>query len=172
MPAVIAPIAASFAAPAAAPLITPMMALSVAMMGMSVLSSIQAGYAQQSMMNFQATQSSLNAQAEEIKGRQDALKIKENRDKALASLNAGFAARGGITGSGTPFAAMVESNRAASEDINLALFGAQTRAASDISQAAQLKAEGSAAVRGGYMNALSTIARSSPVQNKLSSLLD
>jgi len=167
-----APIAAAVAAPAAAPLITPMMALSVAMMGMSVLSSIQAGYAQQSMMNFQARQSSLNAQSEEIKGRQDALKIKESRDKAMASLNAGFAARGGITGSGTPMAAMIESGRAASEDINMALFGSQTRAASDISQGAQLKAEGKAAVRGGYVSALSTVAKSSPVQNKLSSLLD
>jgi hypothetical protein len=145
--------------------------LSGLLTGASAFSSIQAGNMQMDILNAQARQADLNARMETLKGKQQALTIRKQLDKDLASMNATFAARGVLAGEGTAAAAEEESRRNAEEDINIARFGAEMGAESDRMQAQQYRMEAGAARSAGVTNALNTITNSRSVRNLSTSLI-
>lgn len=135
--------------------------------GAGAFGQMQAGNMQASILNMQAQQSELNARMESIKGRTQALQIKKQLDRDLASQNATFAARGVLAGEGSAKAAADISRENAEEDINVAMFGARMGSESDRLQAAQYRAEGSAAKTAGRVEAINTISTYRPVASLL-----
>jgi len=141
--------------------------LSLGLTGAGALAQISAGNQQSAMYKFQAKQSDMNAQLEGIRGRQEALQIKKERDQKLASINATYAARGGYVGSGTPAQALIESRKNAAESIDMAMFNSSMKQNQYSNQAASQIAEGKSAKSGGYTNALLTIGQSKVAQSLL-----
>lgn len=141
--------------------------LSGILTGAGAFGQMQAGNMQQRILNLQAQQSELNARMEGLKGRQQALNIKNQLDRDLASQNATFAARGVLQGEGSAAAAAESSKKNAQDDIDTAMFGAEMGAASDRLQASQFRAEGKAAKTAGRVEAISSIASYRPVQSLL-----
>lgn len=128
--------------------------LAVGLGGLSSFAQFQAGRAENAMAKAQARQAEVNARLETVKGRQEALSIKEQRDRTIASINATFAARGGVTTSGTPLTAMRVSERNAQNTLDTNNFNSQMRSLSDRNRASTLRAEGRNAQRIGFMNAI------------------
>lgn len=133
---------------------------------------IQAGNMQAEIFNMQARQSELSAKQESLRGRQQSLQIKKQLERDLAGQNATFAARGVLAGEGSAEAAAAASRENASEDINLATFGAEMGSESQKIQAAQDRISASAAKKSGRNEAISSIAGSKAVQNLGTSLLE
>jgi hypothetical protein len=126
------------------------------------------GQQQAGMYKAQAAQYELSARAEELKGRDQADKIRRSLQSTLASQNAAFGARGISLSSGTPVALAATSSNEASRDISLAQFGAGSAANADRSQAAVYRATGRSAKVAGYTNAAMTLASS---KNNFGSLI-
>ena len=145
--------------------------LSGLLTGASAFSSVQAGNMQAGLMNLQGQEADLNARMETLKGRQQALLIKNNLDKDLASQNAIFASRGLLAGEGSAEAAAEESKKNAEEDINVANFGAEMGSESDKLRAAQYRIEAKAARKTGVTDAIGTITNSRSLRNASNSLL-
>lgn len=122
--------------------------------GLSSFAQFQAGRAENAMAKAQARQSEVNARLEGVKGRQEALAIKEQRDRTIASINATFASRGGSTTSGSPLTAMRISESNAAGALDTSNFNANMRSLSDRNKAATLRAEGKSAQQIGFVNAL------------------
>lgn len=141
--------------------------LSGLMTGAGAFGQMQAGNMQQKILNLQAQQSELNARMEGLKGRSQALQIRNQLDRDLASQNATFAARGVLQGEGSAMAAADSSKKNAQDDIDTALFGAKMGSESDKLQAAQYRAEGKAAKTAGRIEAINAVATYRPVQSLL-----
>lgn len=141
--------------------------LSLGMTGIGALGSISGGMQQSAMYKQQAEQAGINAQLEGLKGRQEALAIKKQRDQNLASINATYAARGGYVGSGTPAQAIIESRRNATNDINTAQFNSSMTQSQLRAQSSNYKQEASSARTGGITNAITGIVSSRSVQSLL-----
>lgn len=119
----------------------------------SAAGSILGGQQQASVYKAQAQQSQLSARQEELKGRDQADKIRRSLQATLASQNAAFSARGISLNSGTPTNLARTSMNAASSDIQTAQFGAGMSAAAERGQAAQYKISAGAAKVSGYTSA-------------------
>ena len=141
--------------------------LSLGLTGAGALAQISAGNQQAAMYKAQAQQSNMNAQLEGLRGRQEALQIKKERDQRLASINATYAARGGYTGSGTPMQAIIESRKNASEDIDMSMFNSGMRKNQYSQQGANQMAEAKSAKQGGITNALLSVGQSRVAQSLL-----
>lgn len=141
--------------------------LSGLLTGASAFGQLAAGDMSASLMNLQAQQSELSARYETIKGRQQALQIRKELDRNLASQNATFAARGSLAGEGSSAAAAEASKINAAEDIDLATFGAAMGSESERFEAAQYRAKGASAKTAGTVNAIKTVANYRPVASLL-----
>lgn len=130
----------------------------------SALGSIMGGSQQNAVYKAQAKQSELAARAEELKGRDQADKIRRNLQSTLASQNAAFAARGISLSSGTPLSLGNVSRTQAAQDIETAQFGAGTAAAAERGTAQQQRLSGRAALTSGYTNAAASIYKGSLIQ--------
>jgi hypothetical protein len=126
---------------------------STALTGFSVLGAISGGNQQASAYKAQAQQSQLAARQEELKGRQQADNIRRSLQATLASQNAAFSARGISLASGTPANLANVSKNEASNDIQIAQFGAAQSAEANRSQAGQSKLQASSAKIAGYTQA-------------------
>lgn len=141
--------------------------LSLGLTGAGALAQISAGNQQSAIYKQQAEQTALNTQLEGIRGRQEALSIKKDRDQKLASINATYAARGGYSGSGTPAQAIIESRKNASEDMDVARFNSSMRQNQYKQQGVNQLSEAKAAKSGGITNALLTVGSSRVAQSLL-----
>lgn len=131
--------------------------LSTGLTAASAFGSIMGGSQQSAVYKAQARQSELAARQEELKGRDQADKIRRTLQSTLASQNAAFAARGISPNSGTPLSIANDSKTQAGYDIETAQFGSGMAAATERAQAAQYRISASAARTTGYMNAATSI---------------
>lgn len=145
--------------------------LSLGLTGASAFGQIAAGNSSASILNLQAQQAELNARMQGIKGREEALTIKRQLDKDLASQNALFSARGVLQGEGSALAASKTAKANAKADLEVAQFGAEMGSESDKLRASQYRTEAKVARKSGRTEALNTIAGSRTVQNFGYSLL-
>lgn len=127
--------------------------LSGAFTAASAFGQIQAGRAASAESKFTARQYELSARAEELKGREQADKIRRSLQATLASQNAAFSARGISLGSGTPVALAGVSKTEASRDIENAQFGANVSAAAERGNAAQARITARTEAMKGYTGA-------------------
>ena len=127
--------------------------------GLNAVSSIQAGRSKQAVYKAQARQSELQARNTMLQGRQQSLAIKEQLDRDTATQAAGFAARGILAGEGSAAAAIEQSNKMATRDIQYAMYGANMGYYQNMSQAGQYRVSGSAAKLSGYVNAANTLTK-------------
>lgn len=141
--------------------------LTLGLTGAGALATVGAGQMQKSMYNQQAQQANLNARLEGLRGRQEALQLKEQRDANLASINAIYASRGGLTSSGTAARAMDVSRKNAADDIDLAMFNSTMSQQQMRQQASNLRQEGKSAAFYSRANALTQVAGSRSVQSLL-----
>jgi hypothetical protein len=111
------------------------------------------GQQQAASYKAQAQQSQFAARQEELKGRQQADNIRRSLQATLASQNAAFSARGISLSSGTPLNLANVSKSEASNDIQIAQFGAAQSAGALRSQAGQQKIQASSAKVAGYTQA-------------------
>lgn len=123
----------------------------------SAFGSIMGGSQQNAVYKAQAQQYELSARTEELKGREQADKIRRGLQATLASQNAAFAARGISLSSGTPINLGNVSKSEASKDIEDAQFNASMAAGADRLSAVQSRISGKAAVTSGYGSAASTL---------------
>lgn len=121
--------------------------------GAQIGGTLLAGQQQNAMYKAQAQQNEFAARTEELKGRDQADKIRRSLQATLASQNAAFAARGISLSSGTPKNIAAESKINASADIQNAMFGAGMGAAAERGTAAQNRMAGKAAVTASYTKA-------------------
>lgn len=128
----------------------------VAGMG-SLLTSVQSGRQQAAVYKMQGQQAQMAAQQEELRGREQADKIRQALQRTLASQNATFAARGISPNSGTPRVIANESRSEASRDIELARFGAGQSAFKHSSEAGQYVVSSRSARLSGFGSALNNI---------------
>lgn len=128
--------------------------LAVGLGGLSSFAQFQAGRVENAMAKAQARQAEVNARLETVKGKQEALAIKEQRDRTIASINATFASRGGSTASGSPLTAMRISESNAANALDTSNFNASMRSLSDRNRASTLRAEGKSAQQIGFINAV------------------
>lgn len=144
--------------------------LSGLLTGASAFGQMQAGNMSAELLNIQAQQSELSARMETVKGRQQALQIRKELDRNLASQNATFAARGTLAGEGSSAAAADASRKNAAEDIEIATFGAAMGSESEKLEAAQYRAKGANAKTAGTINAIKTVSNYRPVASLLEGL--
>lgn len=138
----------------------PTLSLSTGFSLISGAGSILGGFQQAGAYKAQAQQSELAARAEELKGREQADKIRRSLQATLASQNAAFAARGVSIGSGTPVNISNVSRTEAAADIEAAQFGSTMSAGSLRSQGGIYRQYGSAAKIGGFTSAFGPVRRS------------
>ena len=127
--------------------------LSTGLTAVSAIGAITGGRQEAAAYKAQARQSELSARAEELKGRDQADKIRRSLQSTLASQNAAFAARGISLNDGTPVNLGNVSKTQASQDIATAQFGAGLAAESERGNAQQLRSSASAAKTKGYTSA-------------------
>ena len=116
----------------------------------SAFGSVMSGFQENAVYKGMAKQSELSAKTEELKGREQADKIRRSLNATLASQNAAFAARGVSLTSGTPVNIGNVSRTEAGRDIENAQFGANTTAAAERSQASQYRLTGKSAITRGF----------------------
>jgi len=131
--------------------------LSGAMTASSAFGQYQSGIMEKRILDIQARQSQISARQELLRGKQQARLIKSQLDKDLASQNAIFGARGLLSGEGSADAAYLEASRNATDDINIALLGADQAYNAKTLESQQYRIEGKAAKSMGRSKALSTI---------------
>lgn len=143
----------TFAAASSAAFSTVGSLLSGGLTAASAFGSIMGGQQQNAVYQAQARQSELAAKQEELKGREQADKIRRSLQATLASQNAAFAARGISLTSGTPVKLANVSSTEAAQDIENAQFGASMAAAAERGQAGVYRMSGKSAITSGYANA-------------------
>ncbi len=141
------------------------------MTGAAAYGHVSAGNSSAALLNLNAAQADINARMETIKGREQALTIKNQLNKDLASQNALFSARGVLHGEGSALAAGNVAKKNAAADLEVAKFGADTGSESDKLRAAQDRISASAARKAGKTEAISTVVNSRSFQNLGSTLL-
>jgi hypothetical protein len=121
--------------------------------------SLQAGKYQAAAYKAQSKQYELSAKAEELKGRDQADKIRRSLQSTLASQNAAFGARGISLNSGTARSLATQSMSDASSDISRAQFGSgyaaeslRMEASGARSAARQARIQSYMAAAGGLVN--------------------
>ena len=119
----------------------------------SAFGQIAGGFQENAVYKAQARQSELAAKAEELKGREQADKIRRALQATLASQNAAFAARGISGVSGTPVRLGSVSSNEAARDIELAQFGGQYSGATERAQARIYRASGRSSITKGLAGA-------------------
>lgn len=130
---------------------------SVGLTAASAFGSVSAGQQQQQALDIQSQQSQLNARVERLKGREQALQVRRNLDRELASQNALFAARGQLQGEGTSAAAEKVSRERATESIENARFNTEISAGNAQNRAAIARSEGRAARSAGTFGAIRAV---------------
>lgn len=123
----------------------------------SAFGSIMGGNQQAGVYKAQAAQSELAAKAEELKGRDQADKIRRSLQATLASQNAIFSARGISLSGGTPVNIGNVSKTQAAQDVEMAQFGAGVSAAQERAQGQQYRLSASAAKTAGYTGAVTSL---------------
>lgn len=118
----------------------------------SALSSVAGGMQGAAVSKAQSRQAELAARQEELRGREQADKIRRGLSASLASQNAIFAARGISPYTGTPQTIAGQSATQASYDIDIARFGATQSAGALRSQAGQYAIEGKAKMTSGLIS--------------------
>jgi hypothetical protein len=116
-----------------------------------------AGQQQAAVSRFQARQSEMQAKLEGLKGREQALQIRQKLERDLASASASLGARGMLAGEGSALAAVQAGKERASLDINAAQFGAANAADAARAEAAQLRAQASSQRMSGFIGAANTL---------------
>lgn len=124
---------------------------------LGVFSSLQAGRYQAAAYKSQSRQGELAARAEELRGRDQADKIKRTLQATLASQNAAFGSRMVALGSGTPRSIASLTNSEASADISRAQFGAGYGAAVSRAGASEARMAGRQAAMQGYIGAATSL---------------
>ena len=119
----------------------------------SAVGQISSGMQQSAIYKAQAQQYQLAAKQEELRGREQADRIRRSLQANLASQNAIFSARGIATGMGTPVTLARKSMTEAGADIETAMFSAGQSAGALRSQAAQSKISASSAMTSGFAGA-------------------
>lgn len=119
----------------------------------SALGQVSSGMQQSAVYKAQAQQYQLAAKQEELKGREQADRIRRSLQANLASQNAIFGARGISTKSGTPVTLARQSMTEAGADIETAMFNAGQGAGALRSQATQSKISANSAKMAGYTGA-------------------
>jgi hypothetical protein len=123
----------------------------------SAFGSVMGGYQQNNTYKAQTAQSELAAKTEELKGREQADKIRRSLQATLASQNAIFSARGISLSSGTPVNIGNVSRSEAAMDVENAQFGADINAAQLRAQGKEYKLQGRSAITTGYTGAATSI---------------
>lgn len=131
--------------------------LSGVMTAASVFGQIKSSSMQAQAMDMQARQSEMQARNELLRGRQTSLLIRQQLEKDLAGASASFAARGVLQGEGSSQAAQDQSRKDATQDINIAMYGANMGATSETMKANQYRIEGKATKTLGYAKAATTL---------------
>ncbi len=124
---------------------------------LSAGSALMGGSQQAAVYKAQGVQNELAARQEELRGRDQADKIRRSLQATLASQNAAFASRGISLASGTPVNLGNVSKNEASYDIQLAQFGSGMSAAAERGNAAQNKMSAGAAKIAGYGSAATSL---------------
>lgn len=124
---------------------------------LSAAGQANAGNQQAQIAAAQQRQYELSARQEELKGREQADKIRRGLQATLASQKAIFAGRGISPLSGTPMSIGNDSRTQASIDIEDAMFNAGTAASALRGQGYQSRLEGNAARTTAYGNAAKTL---------------
>lgn len=119
----------------------------------SAIGQVSSGMQQSAIYKAQAQQYQLAAKQEELRGREQADRIRRSLQATLASQNAIFSARGIATGTGTPVTLARKSMTEAGADIEAAMFSAGQSAGALRSQAAQSKISASSAMTSGFTGA-------------------
>jgi len=119
----------------------------------SIAAPIIQGRNENAIYKAQAKQSELSARTEELKGRDQASKIRDSLRATLASQNAAFAARGISLSGGTPMSIANQSKTQASRDIQTTQFGSTMAAEAERGNAQQQRMSGKAALSAGYFGA-------------------
>lgn len=119
----------------------------------SLFGTLKAGQSQSAMYKAQAQQYELSARAEELKGRDQADKIRRTLQTTLASQNAAFGARGINLNSGTARSLATQSMEQATADISKAQFGAGSATEAARMQASQERIAGKTAKVQSYTSA-------------------
>ena len=129
----------------------------VAIAAIQAAISIKSGLDQSASLVEQSKQAKLNARFEKIKGRDQALQIKEQLENDLASQNAIFASRGSLSGEGSALAALNVSKANATRDIDIARFNTEINVQNANSRAANLRGQASASLLKGISGAFGSI---------------
>lgn len=119
----------------------------------SLFGTLKAGQTQSAMYKAQAQQYELSARAEELKGRDQADKIRRSLQATLASQNAAFGARGINLNSGTARSLATQSMEQATADISRVQFGAGSATEAARMQASQERTAGKVARTQSYTSA-------------------
>ncbi len=125
----------------------------------SAIGQVSAGMQSSAIYKAQAQQYQLAAKQEELRGREQADRIRRALQKDLASQNAIFSARGIATGTGTPVTLARKSMTEAGADIETAMFSAGQSAGAFRSQAGQSRISAGASKSAGLIGAAETIYR-------------
>lgn len=119
----------------------------------SAVGQIAGGFQEQAYYKSLSKQSELSARQEELKGREQADKIRNTLLSTVASQRAMFAARGLSLGSGTFKNIQSQAYDAATRDIETARFGSALAAEQERLQGKQYKISGKAALMKGFAGA-------------------
>lgn len=131
--------------------------LSGVMTAASAFGQIQSANMQAASLNMQARQADIQARNELLRGRQTSLAIRQQLERDLAGASATFAARGVLAGEGSAQAALDKSRADATEDINIAMYGAKMGAESEMMQGQQYRMEAKASKTLGYTRAATSL---------------
>lgn len=131
--------------------------LSGVMTAASAFGQIQSANMQAQALNMQARQADIQARNELLRGRQTSLAIRQQLERDLAGASATFAARGVLQGEGSSQAALDKSRANATDDINIAMYGAKMGSESEMMQGQQYRAEAKATKTLGYTRAATSL---------------
>lgn len=145
--------AAGFTAAATSATLAALPSIATVFTAAGAFGSIMSGQQTAATAKAQAVQYELSAKQEELKGREQADKIRKSLLSTLSTQNAAFAARNIQLGSGTPVNLGNVSKTAASQDIDTAMFGANQSAFQQRAQAGQSRIDARTATIKGYTSA-------------------
>ncbi len=129
------------------------------MTGISAGGSLLGGIQESRSLKFKAREAETQARLENLRAKERANLIRTQLNADLASANATFAGRGIVTTSGSALLAREESSKAASRDIETALFGGRAEASQLQSQADQFRSGAKSARVAGVIGAATAVGR-------------
>lgn len=123
----------------------------------SVISPLLSARSEAQSYKFQEAQLKLQSKTAEAQSLEKANEIKRRLVSDLAGINAGYAARGVSTSSGTPQQAAIEATRVANRNVDIALMGGKAEQSQYGIQARQYASAGRSAIRGGMFQTIGKI---------------